>query len=155
MDSRQINKILSQDPSTAPAFKGVFPSDVIPPLQKNSAVVVNRDDSSLPGTHWLCMYVDASDNLEFFDSYGQPPSFYGDFIKDYVSKYSNVCWNSVSFQSPTSNVCGHYCIYFIVKRCQGHSLYSIVRNLSVNKKNDFQMFQFVKKKYGVRMIYNK
>lgn len=155
MDGRQIDKILSQDVITAPTFQGVFAADMIPPLKEKSAIVVNQDDSSQPGSHWIAIYVDKDNNLEFFDSYGQSPFLYGKFIRDYVSTYKNISWNSVVFQSMTSNVCGLYCIYFILKRCQGKSMFSIIQNLCENKRNDFQIYQFVKKKYGVRFVFRK
>jgi len=155
MNGYQINKILLKEKITATVYQGVFSADAIPVLPPNSAAVVNRDDSSQPGSHWMAIYIDENGNLEFFDSYGQSPFFYGKLIQDYVSKYSNVIWNSVTFQSITSNVCGHYCIYFILKRCQGNSMYFIIQNLYQNKRNDFQIFQFVKKKYGIRMSFKK
>ncbi|KAF8791612.1 hypothetical protein HNY73_006453 [Argiope bruennichi] len=152
MNGNEIHYILSKDPYTSPFFRGVFASDTIPILKEKSAIVVNTDTSSEPGSHWLAFYLE-SDNLEFFDSYGNPPEFYGRLFHDFVSHYSSVFWNSTPMQSFMSNVCGAYCIYFILKRCQGKSLYSIVSNLSECQKNDFRIYQFGKKRYGVRMIF--
>ncbi|GBN06781.1 hypothetical protein AVEN_268923-1 [Araneus ventricosus] len=144
MNGNQIHFILSRDPHTSPFFSGIFASDTIPMLKEKSAIVVNADKSSEPGSDWLAFYQEA-DNVEFFYSYGNPPEFYGPRFQDFTSNYSSVYWNSTTLQSLTSNVCGAYCIYFILKRCQGHSLYSIVSNLSHCQKNDFRMYQFVKK----------
>lgn len=152
MNGNQIHFILSRDPYTSPFFLGVFASDAIPTLKEKSAVVVNVDKSSEPGSHWLAFYYE-NNNIEFFDSYGNPPEFYGPSFQDFFSNYSSVSWNSTTLQSLTSNVCGPYCIYFILKRCQGHSLYSIVSSFADCQKNDFRMYQFVKKRYGVRMIF--
>lgn len=155
MEATEIIRILSQDPVTQAYFQGVYASDTIPHLSEKSAIVVNLDKSTQPGSHWVGFFIHENKTLEFFDSYGNAPDFYGDQFHSFLSKYPNLHWNSIAFQSPTSNVCGAYCIYFIYKKCQGHSLYTIVDNLTQCKNNDFRMYQFVKKKYGVRMIFKK
>lgn len=155
MDAIVIHQILSQNTITAPFFRGVFASDTIPDLAERSAIVVNLDESSEPGSHWVAFYKENNKRVEFFDSYGNSPEFYGDRFDNFISQFSEVNWNSTSFQSPTSNVCGAYCIYFLFKRCQGHSLYSIISYLNMCKTNDFRMYQFVKKTFGVRMIFKK
>lgn len=155
MDSLQIHRILSRDKHTLQFYKGVYPSDQIPILGKKSIIVVNIDDSSKLGSHWVTFYKEKDGELEFFDSYGQPPEFYGKNILKYASAFPTVLWNSKSFQSPTSNVCGAYCVYFCLKRCQGFSMKSIVNSLNHSKKNDFRIYQFVKKRYGVNIIFRK
>ena len=155
MNGRQIDRILSMDTITSPFFQGVYSIDTIPLLREKSAIVINNDESWEAGSHWLALFVDERKRLEFYDSYGKPPDFYGHYLNNYVSHYSNVCWNSITFQSPTSNVCGHYCIYFLRRRCMGDSMYSIIHHLCQYKSNDFRLYQFVKKKYGVRFVFRK
>lgn len=151
MNGIQLNHILTHDGSTSPYFQGVYAKNTLPQLESNTCAIVNTDDSSEAGSHWLAFFVTKEKNLEVFDSYGNSPHFYG--IQ--TSNYANIKWNSIVFQSLTSNVCGHYCIYFLLKRCQGHSLYSIVDYLYITNVKDFQMYQFVKKKYGVRIVFKK
>lgn len=155
MNSSDIHKILSRDPICARYYAGVFPSDRIPCIgQFPAAIVLNTDKHDEKGTHWLAVYIQDKKTIEFFDSYGLPPNAYGKDISRFVKKYHRVYWNKTALQSLTSNVCGHYCIYFIVKRCQGLCMKSII-NVLAGKKNDFRMFQFVKKRYGVNMIFKK
>lgn len=151
MNGLQLHFILSQDIVTAPYFKGIYAKDTLPILQANTCTVVNSDDSTEPGSHWLALFVNENKTLEFFDSYGNSPDFYG---LD-TSHYLNVIWNTQMFQSPTSNVCGQYCVYFLLKRCQSFSLDSVLNLFEVCKINDFQLYQFVKKKYGVRVVFRK
>ena len=155
MEATLIHRILSQNVSTKPYFRGVYASDTIPPLKNKSAVVVNLDKSSERGSHWICMFTEDGKHLEFICSYGKSPYFYGDIFKTFLLNFSHVSWNNTCFQSLTSNVCGAYCIYFLLKRCQGHSLYCIIHELKKCKKNDFRIFQFVKKNFGVRMVFKK
>ena len=155
MNSAQIHKILSRDPVCARYFSGVFPCDKIPAIQKfPSVMVVNTDKHNEKGTHWLAVYIQDKKTLEFFYSYGFPPVTYGEDITRFVKMYPRIRWNTTSLQSLTSNVCGQYCIFFIIKRCHGLCMDSIISVLC-RKKNDFRMFQFVKKRYGVNMIFKK
>lgn len=151
MNGQQLFHILSHETVTSPFFRGVFAKNTLPPLQRNTCAIVNTDEFSQPGSHWIALFSSTQKNLEFYDSYGMSPDFYG--ID--TTYYSKIEWNSIVFQSLTSNVCGHYCIYFLLKRCQGHSMYSIVDHLYITNVSDFQVYQFVKKKYGVRLVFKK
>ncbi|GFX27679.1 uncharacterized protein TNCV_2129201 [Trichonephila clavipes] len=108
MDGMQMYTVLSQEKTTSPYFQGVYSRDTLPPLEENMCAIVNSDDSSQPGTHWLALFVNDKRELEFYDSFGQPPVFYNISTTTYL----DVLWNSKVFQSPASNVCGQYCIYF-------------------------------------------
>ncbi|GFU82028.1 putative dna polymerase type b [Trichonephila clavipes] len=48
-----MNTVLSQEKTTSPYFQGVYSRDTLSPLQENMCAIVNSDDSSQPGTHWL------------------------------------------------------------------------------------------------------
>ncbi|GFS36561.1 hypothetical protein TNIN_238561 [Trichonephila inaurata madagascariensis] len=72
----QMFTVLSQEKSTSPYFQGVYSRDTFPSLQENMCAIVNSDDSSQPETPWLALFVDDKRELEFYDSFGQPPVFY-------------------------------------------------------------------------------
>lgn len=155
MNNLNIYKILSRDPHTSKYFVGVFPSDKIPRITEfPAALVINTDKHTEEGSHWLAIFIVNHQTLEFFDSYGFPPDKYGEDITRFVTRYSRIKWNKICLQSLTSNVCGPFCIYFLLKRCKGLDMYFIVCNLA-GKKNDFRMYQFVKKMYGVKFIFKK
>lgn len=137
-----------REPSTASYFRGVFPADRIPSTV--GAFIVNTDPQSEAGTHWLAFFIDNEETLEFFDSYGRSPEFFGGRIARFASRFPKVVWNKTRLQSWTSNVCGHYCIYYLLKKCQGFSLDYILCQLSHIKNNDFRMYMFIKKRYGVK-----
>lgn len=153
MNSSTIHKILSRDPYTARYFGGVYPSDKIPEVHRTpAAFVINTDKHNEPGTHWIALFIEDKKTLEFFDSYGLSPGVYGNDIARFVMTFSDVKWNKLCLQSLTSNVCGPYCIYYLFKRCQGFCMNYILSQLA-GRKNDFRMYQFVKKKYAVNMIF--
>lgn len=125
MNTLQIEFILNNALRGRKAkFLGVFSRDTIPqPEQFPCCFVANTDLSSEGGSHWVAFFLDSFQNVEFFDSYGMPPSFYQfDFP---LARY-----NSHQFQSFDSDVCGHYCILYISKRADKHSLSSITQALS-------------------------
>lgn len=155
MYATQIHRILSNDKNAARYFTGVFPADRLPPVKKETAFVVNTDTHDKNGSHWLCMFVKDEDTLEFFDSLGFPPSTYEPFISQYARKFKYVKWNETTFQSPTSNVCGQYCTYFLLKRCNGFSMDYVLHLLKLCKNNDFVLYKFFKKVYAVNMIFKK
>ncbi|GFT38166.1 uncharacterized protein TNCV_4857551 [Trichonephila clavipes] len=87
MFTSQISKILSKE---APRdFLGVYPSDKIPKVKKKAALVVNTDPHDEEGSHWLAMYIQDEKTIEFFDSYGFPPSVYEPHISQYVKLFPN------------------------------------------------------------------
>ena len=101
-------------------FLGVFARNQIPPsrihsVQYPECYVVNSDDSSSPGQHWLAVFISSDGILEFFDSYGLPAHFYNIRVSAYRS-------NSTQIQADNSTTCGHYCIAYLCARSLGFSL---------------------------------
>ena len=52
-------------------FKGAYPCDQIPILPDNEySLIINTDNSSLPGSHWTALVV-RGNNVYYFDSFGR------------------------------------------------------------------------------------
>ena len=72
-------------------------------------LILNTEQKDLSGTHWLALYAPQSGPIEFFDSFSFSFSMYGfDSLDPLHLLYS--------LQSPSSFVCGHYCIFYIYRR---------------------------------------
>ena len=88
---------------------GVFARDELPDVTREirpCCLILNIDPKNLAGTHWLALYAPLSGGIELFDSFGFSPSMYSlDFL--------NPLHSSFSLQSPSTSVCGHYCIVYI------------------------------------------
>ena len=100
--------------------EGVFPAGQIPRVwTKSTAFVINTNDHTKPGTHWICVYVDKKGVGCYFDSYGLPP-----IRPEYINRLRKNCkrysWNTVQLQSETSNVCSHFCVMFL--RCMSNGV---------------------------------
>lgn len=128
MNNVEINAILKHHYRTRNMFLGCTSSDMIPHSQLYPySAVVNTDDSSGAGIHWVCIHVPNADTIEYFDSYAmEPPS--GD-ISNYLSKFTYVVKNTQQLQHLLSSTCGHYCVYFLIRRSSGASFHAIVNDL--------------------------
>lgn len=125
--SSEIKKNMEADKFTRNVFCGVFAADALPKtiVRKPSAYVVNCDTSDLNGSHWVAIFVDGDDKVEFFDSYGVPPlsKYHVNFLNT-ISKHW--VYNKTCLQSMTSSVCGHYCCLYIGARCRNISLRNFI-----------------------------
>ena len=122
-------------------FLGVFARDQIPSLNSikfPSCFVSNTDPCTSPGSHCVAFYLNSPNDIEFFCSYGMHPSVYGFTIP--ITHY-----NTTQFQSFDSNVCGHYCIYFLYVRSRSNQALDSMFNHSNHSWNDKQVHLWLKK----------
>ena len=76
MNTKQLRWILSNEKVTSRNIKGVYALDEIVHIKQKSfpsAYVFNLDPSYKPGVHWVAVYIDRRELLEYFDSFGRPP----------------------------------------------------------------------------------
>ena len=52
-----------------PRFNGVYSRDNLPKI-KDEVCVINRDECSDIGTHWVALYVNNNNDVTYFDSFG-------------------------------------------------------------------------------------
>lgn len=154
MNSLQLTSILQSDLFTNNCFKGVFASDTIP-QNFNSypcTFILNTDPHTKPGSHWLAVYMNSFDDVEFFDSYAHTPSYFSGAIQQYFKRFSTVTYNDVPLQSDKTAVCGQYCVYYVYHRCRKKSLKQIVKHFDSNLLcNDIRVYNFIKKKFHVHV----
>ena len=127
-----------------PEFIGVFPSDThcLPRINNfPCGLVSNLDNHFFPGSHWVAMYFNSKNDVDYFDSYGNPPIIPSHL--EFMWKYSkNVFYNSKKVQGPFSTTCGGHCINFISLKSQGYSLEKIANSYSDNKElNDSVIYK--------------
>lgn len=116
METDQINEHLSP----LSCFIGTFPCDKIPPPPwVPCAYVINTDDASRPGEHWVAIHIGSNGVGFYFDSFGLPPLYQN--IIDFLTLHcpQGYYYNPFTIQStnPESATCGQYCILFIYFEC--------------------------------------
>ena len=90
-------------------FNGVYSRDNLPNKIKDGAYVINLDEYSDIGTHWIALYV-KNNYITYFDSFGVEhiPKEIIKFIKN-----KNIKTNIFRIQAHDSIMCGYFCIGFI------------------------------------------
>ena len=84
--------------------------------------VVNYDQDTHEGSHWVILHKDQKNGNEYFDSYGKPPllKVLEKFLREeYTCSIKRI-------QHPMSTVCGQYCLFFIYMRCKGWCMKKIL-----------------------------
>lgn len=129
---------------------GVFAANEIPKQKfKVGAFIVNTDQNHSPGSHWIAFFFRNYDHCEYFDSYGLAPMI-TDHLK-FISKFKNRKQNKQELQSITSEVCGHYCLLFLIARMKNRSLNDFLSLFTRNRKvNDELVVKYLE---GVKKLY--
>ena len=116
-----------------PRFNGVYSRDNLPKI-KDGAYVINLDEYSDIGTHWVALYVQNND-VTYFDSFGVEhiPKEIRTFIYN-----KNIKTNTFRIQAFDSIMSGYFCITFIDFMLTGKTLTEFTNLFSPNnfKGND-------------------
>ena len=114
-------------------FKGVLMRDELKgKASKNESIILNMDDSSGSGLHWVCLHV-RQGKCFYFDSFSFPPPLE---VLQYCSDIDQDCrfYNTFRIQQPHEVICGHYSIYVIYQLNKG-MLYSDILNELYQRNN--------------------
>ena len=75
------------------------------------------------------MYFTSPEISEFFDSYGFPPEVYG--MEGYILR-NLTTYNDLPLQGITSDVCGDYCLFYLLHRAKNKDLNTIASNFRIH-----------------------
>ena len=144
MNNYQLQHILRVYPVTVCAADEIR-------KQKGRFVIANTDTCEGPGKHWVTFYFPKRGHYEFFDSMGNSPESYGvGFEKILDRKY--LMYNG-QLQQSFSNVCGLYCIYYVMCRYRGRTMTSIVKEFNPRQKKQNDRLVVSKMKNIVKTMY--
>jgi hypothetical protein len=163
MDSRDLEKIFSEDTFVAPHFRGVYPRDLFcrefVATQHPSVgfYVFNTDDSSRPGAHWIAVHA-TGESVTYFDSYAFPPHIFPDVNAALRSRQRRrLVWNRVPMQGLLSTVCGDYCALFCLLVSRGWTLDDVCKRMMSfgdSERRDHAVRATVVDLYGARIVGN-
>ena len=91
-----------------PRFNGVYSRNNLPKI-KDGAYVINLDEYSDIGTHWVALYIH-NIFVTYFDSFGV--EHIPKEIKAFINRSLSVTTNIFRMQAYDS-MCGYFCIGFI------------------------------------------
>ena len=117
-----------------PRFIDVYSIDNLPDKIKDGTYIVNLDEYSDIGTHWIGLYVN-NKIVTYFDSLGI--EHISKEVKKSVNN-KNIITNIFRIQAYDSVMCGYFCIGFIDYMFMGKSLTDYTNLFSPNnfKEND-------------------
>ena len=147
MYNNEIDEIISQDKTVMMGFRGIRSADLLPKiLQSGQSLIFNASDSDEIGSHWMCLFQEAT-TLELFDSLGNPPNFYD--LKGKLPHSSILTYTNRRLQG-NSDVCGVYCMYYLFYKSRGFPTSKIINDLfSMDRdQNDRYLIDFIKTLYN-------
>ena len=117
-----------------PTFNDVFSRENLPKI-KDGAYIINLDECSDIGTHWVALYLQNNNNVIYFDSFGV--EHIPKEIKAFINN-KNIKTYIFRVQAYDSIICGYFCIGFIDFMLAGKTLTEYTNLFSPNnsKKND-------------------
>ena len=92
-----------------PRFDGVYFRDNLTEI-KDGAYVINLDEYSDIGTHWVALYVN-NNNVTYFDSFDV--EHITKEIKAFIDRSLSIATNIFRIQTYDSIMYGYFCIEFI------------------------------------------
>jgi hypothetical protein len=105
-------------------FRGVYLRDELSMTPKdNECAILNLDDSSGSGTHWVA-WIKKRTEKYYFDGYGLPPP---DELLKYL--HSPVYYNSERIQPDNEVFCGHLCLYVLKMVGDGMNFQEVINSL--------------------------
>ena len=121
-------------------FNGVYSRDNPPKIQ-DGAYIINLDEYSYIGTHWVALWVDNND-VTYFDSFGV--EHIPKEIKAFIDRSLSITTNIFRIQAYDSIMCGYFCIGFIDFMLVGKTLTEYTNFFSPNKfkKNDHMILNY-------------
>lgn len=142
MDENEIKNALKFSKN----FGGCFAKDEIPPfIGKSQGIIINTDERSKPGTHWIAVYIDSKGRGELFDSLASY-----DVLKEFDSWLSSICseylFPAFPVQSSISKLCGVYAIAFLRLRFENQSFDEVMQVFRRNPvMNDLLLAELLKR----------
>ena len=99
-------------------FNAVYSRDNLPKI-KYGAYVINLDEYSDIGTHWVALYVH---DVTYFHSFGA--EHIPKEIKAFTDHSLSIATNIFRIQAYDSRICGYFCIGFIDLMLAGKTFFS-------------------------------
>ena len=117
-----------------PRFNVAYSRDNLPDKVKDGAYVINLDEYSDIGTHWIALYVN-NKTVTYINSFGVEHIPKG--IKKFINNKNIIIANTFRIQASDSVMCGYFCNRFIDFMFKGNSLTDFTNFFSPNdfKKN--------------------
>ena len=106
---------LRRVPKSTSFFRGVFPNNRLVnqmPLRRGECLIVNLEDSGLPGSHWVGCYGTRDFGNVYIDSFGWPPT---QEVDNFLNRSGGYRFLGIEFQTLSgqgADLCGEFQVWF-------------------------------------------
>lgn len=150
LSNYQMYSIAKLHYHTKAVFGGCFTADTLPCYitKYPSFYICNSSMSWEGGSHWILLLYQAPNvESEYFDPRGRSVSDYHRLVEENLIVNGNGRYkvNSVAYQPPNSQTCGHFCLWFADKRCQNIPYHTCLNMLNPDnlKENEDYVSSYV------------
>ena len=123
-------------------FRGIYSRDnLTQKIHKLETGIINLDDSTGRGSHWICYRNVDKQYCEYFDPFGL---IMPNEIKNYLkTSGKKMVYSSDEIQERDSVLCGYWCLYYLLERQKGKSLLDVIHNPKFSFTNQMINHQFL------------
>lgn len=127
----ELDRVMYHHPITARWYGGTWALDEAVTMltdfnvRRNVCFIINSCPSNHIGSHWTAVWI-GEGRAEHFCSYGLPPPL---ALHNALGDYKR---NIIQLQSFDSDLCGYYCMLYLLCRCRGVDLEEYVGKFTNN-----------------------
>ena len=124
-------------------FRGIYSRDGLPKKIKKECGIINLDDITGPGTHWVCYRNGESGFYEYFDPFGLiMPNEVLDYF--HTGPVKPIVYSMDEIQNRSTVLCGYWCLYYLFERQKGKDILDVIHNPHFDNDNS----DFIKSYFG-------
>ena len=122
-------------------FRGIYSRDGLPHAIRKECGIINLDDMTGPGTHWVC-YRNIDNLVEYFDSFGLIMP--NEALEYFRTSGKRIVYSMDEIQNRSTVLCGYWCLYYLLERQRGKSILDVLHNPHFDDDNS----DFIKNYFG-------
>ncbi|CAH3047037.1 unnamed protein product [Porites lobata] len=121
--------------------KGIYSRDGLPHKIRKECGIINLDDMTGPGTHWVC-YRNIDNIVEYFDPFGLIMP--NEALAYFHTSGKRIFYSMDEIQNRNTVLCGYWCLYYLFERQRGTSILDVIHNPHFDNDNS----DFIKEYFG-------
>ena len=122
-------------------FRRIYSRDGLPKKIRKECGVINLDDMTGPGTHWVC-YRNIDNVVEYFDPFGLIMP--NEALEYFHTSGKRIVYSMDEIQNHNTVLCGYWCLYYLFERQRGTSILDVIHNPHFDNDNS----DFIKAYFG-------
>ena len=122
-------------------LRGIYSRDRLPKKIRKECGIINLDDMTGPGTHWVC-YRNIGKVVEYFDPFGLIMP--NEALEYFNTSGKQIVYSMDEIQNRNTVLCGYWCLYYLFERQRGTSILDVIHNPHFDNDNS----DFIKAYFG-------